>query len=34
VTLPAGKLGKMTEGGKPVAQTATIGSGKYRFVSE
>lgn len=34
VTLPAGKLGKMTESGKPVAQTATIGSGKYRFVSE
>ncbi|MEY4387315.1 MAG: hypothetical protein RLY20_2598 [Verrucomicrobiota bacterium] len=34
VTLPPGKLGKMTEGGKPVAQTATIGSGKYRFVSE
>ena len=34
VTLPKGKLGKMTEGGKPVPQTITIGSGEYRFVSE
>ena len=34
VTLPKGQLGKMTEAGKPVAQTLTIGSGKYRFVSE
>ena len=34
VTLPPGKLGRTTEGGKPVTQTLTIGSGKYRFVSE
>ena len=34
VTLPPGKLCRTTESGKPVAQTATIGSGKYRFVSE
>jgi alpha-L-rhamnosidase len=34
VTLPRGTRGLMTEGGKPVAETSTLGSGKYRFVSE
>ena len=34
VTLPKGKLGRTTQDGKPIAQSVTIGSGEYRFVSE
>jgi len=34
VTLPPGKLGKLTKDGKPVTQTVTLGSGEYRLTSE
>jgi alpha-L-rhamnosidase len=34
VYVPAGKLGRTTESGKPVAPKLELGSGKYHFVSE
>jgi alpha-L-rhamnosidase len=34
VFVPAGKLGRVTESGKPVMSNLELGSGKYHFVSE
>jgi alpha-L-rhamnosidase len=34
VTIPAGKLGRVTENGKPVPATQELGGGKYHFISE